>query len=616
MPENLSIALTSSSASLDQPFWLLGVDPTATKEQILEAVEAARQRNFASEDVLAAAREILLDPVRRLPYELSYPLGRPVSELEEWRRLVSVATPSDELSKYVSQLSPLSQANFLAYVAAHQSSDVGLLCAMIDAYGRIELTELYDQLKNARRLSDCPPPSLAHVREALNNQLDRDCDHAISVYGQIDEASEAMSGCVEQILATGELHQINVLKKLLTAYRNVTLSEQSTRASDIDTACDIIERQPEQRELTDALVVALDRWTALCRPLVLYANGTSASEESMFAPVQRLRSLVIDLALNGRYERALELAALAKEKLRLIPNSARLLDEALVPAEQAYRMRRARQLAALAALLEEHKKDPTLLIEALKRSGFGPETTGAAERLWQTFILAEGTAQASVFAEPWTELRAFANWLAGRPGGVSAARSILQGLLNFGPQLSAPPGAMEKFRDDLRRIGEKTSNPRLRVFSTKVFFWLAVTSIALCAVAILFRLEKPELSLGTLVRSFSQTSAISKSETSDEQTAPTVGTKQRLTLSNLRYCRFQEERLKLIQPKVRTAEETRAFNLLAVDYNSRCSDFLYRDDDASAVEAELAKSRGKLSAEAEQIVSSWRVGPAQSQPAK
>jgi hypothetical protein len=44
---------------------------------------------------------------------------------------------------------------------------------------------------------------------------------------------------------------------------------------------------------------------------------------------------------------------------------------------------------------------------------------------------------------------------------------------------------------------------------------------------------------------------------------------------------------------------------LAVDYNSRCSDFLYRDGDAVAVAAELNSNRDRLAKEADQIVAAW-----------
>jgi hypothetical protein len=51
--------------------------------------------------------------------------------------------------------------------------------------------------------------------------------------------------------------------------------------------------------------------------------------------------------------------------------------------------------------------------------------------------------------------------------------------------------------------------------------------------------------------------------------------------------------------------------MLAVDYNSRCSDFLYRDGDAATVAAEMNSNRDRLAAEADQIVVAWRGRAAQ-----
>jgi hypothetical protein len=108
-----------------------------------------------------------------------------------------------------------------------------------------------------------------------------------------------------------------------------------------------------------------------------------------------------------------------------------------------------------------------------------------------------------------------------------------------------------------------------------------------------------------LARSFAQKPASAPLALADDEVAPAVGTQQHLTLANLRYCKFQEERIRLIKPAVKTAEDTRAFNLLVVDYNSRCSDFLYRDGDVSIVQIELIKNRERFAAEAEQIISGW-----------
>jgi hypothetical protein len=52
-------------------------------------------------------------------------------------------------------------------------------------------------------------------------------------------------------------------------------------------------------------------------------------------------------------------------------------------------------------------------------------------------------------------------------------------------------------------------------------------------------------------------------------------------------------------------EDVRAFNLLVVDYNSRCADFFYRDSDVAVVDAELSANRERLAAEARRIMATW-----------
>ena len=92
---------------------------------------------------------------------------------------------------------------------------------------------------------------------------------------------------------------------------------------------------------------------------------------------------------------------------------------------------------------------------------------------------------------------------------------------------------------------------------------------------------------------------------SDGERVPPVGKGQHFTLDNVRYCLFQEERLKIMKPDVQGPEAVRAFNLLVVDYNSRCSDFLYKDSDVEAVKAELRTNRTLLEADVKRIMSDW-----------
>ena len=73
----------------------------------------------------------------------------------------------------------------------------------------------------------------------------------------------------------------------------------------------------------------------------------------------------------------------------------------------------------------------------------------------------------------------------------------------------------------------------------------------------------------------------------------------------VRYCHFQQERLRFVKHQVQGPEDTRAYNLLIVDYNSRCSDFFYQDNDLKIVLVEVDAKRKLLEADANRIISTW-----------
>lgn len=86
---------------------------------------------------------------------------------------------------------------------------------------------------------------------------------------------------------------------------------------------------------------------------------------------------------------------------------------------------------------------------------------------------------------------------------------------------------------------------------------------------------------------------------------PPVGKGQRFAREYVRYCRFQEERLRIVKRHVQGREDIRAYNALANDYNSRCSDFFYQDEDLKLVKDEVITKQKLLEADAERILSTW-----------
>ena len=79
-----------------------------------------------------------------------------------------------------------------------------------------------------------------------------------------------------------------------------------------------------------------------------------------------------------------------------------------------------------------------------------------------------------------------------------------------------------------------------------------------------------------------------------------------------------KRKLRIVKQGAHGPEDIRAFNTLVVEYNSRCSDFFYRDSDVATVRAEIAANRERLAAEAERIMSTWpgHTSPASAQSAK
>jgi hypothetical protein len=73
----------------------------------------------------------------------------------------------------------------------------------------------------------------------------------------------------------------------------------------------------------------------------------------------------------------------------------------------------------------------------------------------------------------------------------------------------------------------------------------------------------------------------------------------------VRYCHFQEGRLRVIKQHVQGREDIQAYNMLANDYNSRCSNFYYLDEDLKIVTEEVKAKKKILETDALRILSTW-----------
>jgi hypothetical protein len=589
----------------DQPFRILGVDPSATSRQIQEVFVIAHERGRASEDALVSARDALLDPSRRLPYELRYPIDSSHDEVDAlYAMLLSDHASTDELLLYANRLAPVSRANFLAHIAAHRPAESTLLSAIIAAHIRIEPTVVYEDLKTLRRTGWYPPPSLASVNEGLQDLLDTHAEAAIAGFKTCEDAIEPVLACSQRTLALDRYHR-DVLGSVLTAYHQSISLRQSAGIEQIAWACEALQTQPSHPSLLDALQKALLEWASLCGPLIAFNVHHGVREQDFEVPTNLVRALIADLAVHQQYDVALKVVNLSRDALGSMPTTADELEQDGLLIEHELLDAR---MKPLEDFIDGFDSDFGLLNQALKERGFGPNATGAASGLWALFVKVVGATDPKKSAEPWMLVRDLAIHLSQNVGDAAAASALIGGLITCGEKAFARPAILETLRDDLRLIKSEQHSEQLIDKSNptqparKRPLRLAIlTMVTCCAIALYLGFDRARSWIGTLARPQGTMSSLE----TEAEVIPAVGAGRQYSLGNVRYCHFQQERLRIMKPEAQGPEDVRAFNMLVVDYNSRCSDFFYRDSDVAIVTAEIAANRQTLAAEAERIVSNW-----------
>jgi hypothetical protein len=492
------VPVSSGSDLLPQPFRLLGIDPGATAAEIEAALTRAQAMRVVPEKRLTDAHADILDPARRLPNELSYPIGNTPDRVELFFADLPASTSDQDILQMSAPLAPLSRANFIARHAGRRGASVELLVGLIDAHDAIDVMEIYEVLQALRHRACWPPPSLASVRDGVNDLLTTHCVTIIEAYDPIESAAEPLLQSTRQLLATREPSLIQAHSFLLAAYRHAVAALRAKADQQVGDACEAIKQQADDTSSIEKLADALLSWRSLCEPLLLLDAHEGFSDPAMNVTPDRIFGLLGDLSKQHRYLEALQVLHRAVDAFSSIPDAAA-------------------RLAEVGEILRE-----------------------------MLHINANNTDSAADLPAP------------------------------------APAAATRRGFGHAKKA-------------------------ALAAVALLTM-------IGCLVayRSFDNGAAVSVvaapepvQSKAEPELLPPTGRGQRLAREYVRYCRFQEERLRVIKQQVRGSEDIRAYNALANDYNSRCSDFFYQDEDHRIVKEEVIANQKLLEADAERILSTW-----------
>jgi hypothetical protein len=128
---------TKSFDLLGNPFHILGIEPSASFEQIVKAYDDAVAKQPTSAPGFADARKTLLNTQHRTTAELSFLLDTQDGEAAIILDGLKNAASFQDIALVADNLAPLSRANLLAHVASHGPANADLLFTLVDAHARI-----------------------------------------------------------------------------------------------------------------------------------------------------------------------------------------------------------------------------------------------------------------------------------------------------------------------------------------------------------------------------------------------------------------------------------------------------------------------------------------------
>ena len=617
-----------------QPFRLLDVDPTATTAHIGDAFARAQQNRRASLVALVSARDALLDPTRRLSCELAFPLDCPAPLLEIFYAAIREDGSTEELLKFSARLWPLARANFVAHISSHRPASAPLLFALIESHAAITATDVYSKIKAARLAAGLPAPALLAIDHGLKKLLEVHTAAAFAGYEMVQNAAAPVLECTLQALATNQNHLIEALGYLLKSYRDAVDAALANADVDIESASKMLQNQPNDQAAMEQLSEAVGLWTLLCRPLLVWNADQPKNDIKLETPTNLLRSVIAGLCEDGHYQTALDVTAATREIFAAVPTT---IEELAADARTAAGLLFFANLQQLKDVIDEAIDDPGPLIEAIERDGFSQASGGPAQRLWAAFVGATAPTVHGPAAQAWKLIYDFTLRLSDRPEAAQAVAALITGLLRYGQTVSANPAMLGELQNSLRFMqsfigGEPSQQHQAAVQSAhtkksvvsdhferlrsraallpklerhhrnSLAGVVIVASLLLSGFAVYHNPDRVHSLLAELSTLSGRQQGVSSL---GDQTMPPVGTGQHLEKDAVRYCHFQKERLRFIKEMTTGPEDARSYNLLIVDYNSRCSDFFYKDEDLKQVLAEVKANEGPLQAEAKQIVSTW-----------
>lgn len=638
---------------LRNPFVLLRVALTATKEEVADAFNEAIAEGWHGDEILRDARRQLLAPKLRLAATVDMLVDATpqqqdlaISALEDgapFSELISLAKdlPSAARSVFMSNLAQLwPSSGALRYYA--------LALASIDRPGfDVAIKEIFEE-------AGLPTPNAASVNEAFDASIARNVKRLFSGYRDTKVASSDIRRCIEEGIASATEDQVAAYTSLIRSYQEYAAASIGDLRRRVVASTEIFLENTQDTSTLDQLETDLRSWDELSQPAQLVAQRKGRDDPEARELFEQLRGFMIKLANEkNAVAAALRLSKVCVEVFAELPRAAAQLEEDLNTLQGLLDQQGAQDLLEF---VERMRANLTPLVSELRR-GFGATATGNAWRLYELFngavAATKGTAASDL---PWAALRGLALDLNNELGEGAASEAIISALVNHRGFQDTSQQTQSAIRADHRVIrmnaaqerfkraidkkdttearlalevmaGLATEDSERRQFQQAIanldaakrsrivrwIFWAIVIFVGILIAANQSNNRSGSSYSSTPYRPPTTTNYSPPAQlpavANNEEVKPSAYSTAAFSQGNVRYCKFESARIEAAQRMM--VEETNRvialFNQAVDDYNSRCANYRYYVDDLTTVQRELVAKQGQINTDARSLLQRWRM---------
>ena len=313
---------------LRNPFVLLGVEPTASNQDILDAAEERIDDDPSLEAELTSAKQLLLNPRIRIKSEISSFIDIPIEQGRYFIVKLRLAYDHNSIRAELGNLPPLSRCNLLTHLAIHSGADADLLTQFVNSRSSISLNTTIASLEAIRKLAGIIRPDPALVRDGLYHLGERQTRAIFGSYRQSQDAIDDTGACAARILLEPDDARTEALDNLLRGYRQRVNSDLARKRQDIDTASEKLRRDPQDARALDQLTQALRDWNRFGEPLQLLESYKGRDEPEARAIYESVRSLSVEIAnQHSLREVSLAITRVSSEVFSRLPRAKVQLDD-------------------------------------------------------------------------------------------------------------------------------------------------------------------------------------------------------------------------------------------------------------------------------------------------